>query len=118
MSRSFTRTHKILSDLFPVCVGVTGAGVLSFFTIEPSWFQVVYAVGLVMLVPCGLARLHRSRRITELDLVTLQRGWRTGRPDHHVFTEDEVGEIARLQGTHMADAIRILGSRGPGVQRP
>lgn len=118
MSRPFTQTHKILSDLFPVFAGVTGAGVLSFFVLEPSWFQIINGVALVMLVPTGLARLHRRRRIAELDLVTLQRGWRRGRPDHHVFTENEVQEIGRLQGRYLADAIRYLGSREQGVQGP
>lgn len=118
MSRPFTRTHKVLSDLFPVFVGVTGAGILSLFTLEPSWFRVVYGVAFAMLIPCGLARLHRHRRIKELDLVTFQRGWRKRLPEHHIFTRAEVEEIGRLRGKYLAEAIRVLGARGSGVQGP
>ena len=111
MGRPFTRTHKVLSDLFPACAGIAFSGILTVLTTEPNWFWGVQAAGFILLIPCALARLHRRRRWYQLDLITHQRGWREGHADHHLFTEDEVDEIGRLQGKWMAQAIRDLGSR-------
>ena len=119
MSRPFTRMHQVLAGVFPVTAGVAGGGVLNLLLLQewsPVWF-VVHTIVFVLFVPCALAKLHRRRRRTELDLVTRQRGWRNGLHEHHLFTDAEVDEIGRIEGKQIAEFIRDMDARARGVER-